>query len=99
MSKPSAAPLRSPARSHRPATRRAAAATGRRANAPSPSATWSRTFAEASTSETVAARRAPSPWATDAVRIPRSGQGPAVRRQPSDPPAWASTSTDITRPS
>ncbi len=53
---------------------------GARANSPSRSATWSRTLAEASTSETAAASRAPSPWATEAVRIPRSGQGPAVRR-------------------
>ena len=34
-------------------------------------------------SETAAASRAPSPCATDAVRIPRNGHGPAVRRHPS----------------
>ncbi|MDQ0699569.1 hypothetical protein QF048_006011 [Streptomyces sp. W4I9-2] len=80
MSKPRAAPVRAPARSHPAATRRAAAATGRRANSPSRSATWSRTLAEARTSETAAASRAPSPLATGAVRMARSGQGPAVRR-------------------
>ncbi len=82
VSKPSEAPVRAPARSQPRATLRAAAAIGARANRPSPSATWSRTFAEARTSETAAASRAPSPLATGAVRIPRSGQGPAVRREP-----------------
>lgn len=82
VSNPRAAPVRAPARSQRAATRRAAAATGLRARSPSRSATWSRIFAEASTRETAAASRAPSPRATGAVRIPRSGQGPAVRRWP-----------------
>ncbi|MWA10140.1 hypothetical protein E5671_13295 [Streptomyces sp. BA2] len=84
VSKPTSAPVRAPARSQLRATFRAAAATGLRAKRPSPSTTWSRTFADASTSETAAASRAPSPCATEAVRMPRSGQGPAVRRQPVD---------------
>ncbi len=86
VSKPTVAPVRAPARPHPAATLRAAAATGRRRSAPFPSATWSRIFAEASTRETDAARRAPSPFATEAVRIPRSGQGPAVRRRASAGP-------------
>ncbi|QES23038.1 hypothetical protein DEJ46_31180 [Streptomyces venezuelae] len=80
VSKPRERPVLAPALSQERATRRAAAATGLRANRPSRSATWSRTFAEARTSETAAARRAPSPWATGAVRMARSAQGPAVRR-------------------
>ncbi|NEE18778.1 hypothetical protein G3M58_71435 [Streptomyces sp. SID7499] len=80
MSNPTAEPVRAPAVSQLTATRRAARATGLRANSPSPSVTWSRTFAEASTRDTAAASRAPSPWATEAVRMPRSGHGPAVRR-------------------
>ncbi len=83
VSKPSSAPVRAPALSQPAATRRAAAATGRRPNSPSRSATWSRTLADASTSETAAASLAPSPRATGAVRIDRSGQGPAVRRRTS----------------
>lgn len=77
VSKPREAPVRAPARSQPRATLRAARAMGARANSPSRSATWSRTFAEARTSETAAASRAPSPLATGAVRIPRSGQGPS----------------------
>ncbi|OSY54131.1 hypothetical protein BG846_00203 [Streptomyces fradiae ATCC 10745 = DSM 40063] len=80
MSNPSSRPVLAPAASQRRATRRAAAATGLRASSPSRSATWSRIFAEASTRETAAASRAPSPRATGAVRMARSGQGPAVRR-------------------
>ncbi len=80
VSKPSVAPVRAPALSQPAATLRAAAATGRRRSSPLRSATWSRIFAEARTRETEAASRAPSPFATEAVRIPRSGQGPAVRR-------------------
>ncbi len=86
MSNPTADPLCAPARPQLAATRRAAAATGLRASSPSRSATWSRTLAEASTSETAAASRAPSPCATDAVRIPRSAHGPAVRRDSSAAP-------------
>ncbi|OAR27631.1 hypothetical protein A8W25_05305 [Streptomyces sp. ERV7] len=82
VSNPREAPVRAPARSQLAASRRAASATGLRFNRPSRSATWSRTFAEARTSETAAASRAPSPWATGAVRIARSGQGPAVRLRP-----------------
>ncbi|AZQ33749.1 hypothetical protein EJ357_09935 [Streptomyces cyaneochromogenes] len=82
VSNPTAEPLRAPAAPQPEATRRAASASGLRASSPSPSATWSRTLAEASTSETAAASRAPSPCATDAVRIPRNGHGPAVRRSP-----------------
>lgn len=81
VSNPMSDPVRAPARPQFVAIRRAARATGLRASTPSPSATWSRTLAEASTSETAAASRAPSPCATEAVRIPRSGQGPAVRLQ------------------
>ncbi len=74
VSKPTAEPVRAPALSRLLATRRAAAATGRRASSPSPSTTWSLTFAEASTSE------------TEAVRMPRRGQGLVVRRRPGRPP-------------
>lgn len=86
VSKPRARPVLAPALSQERATRRAAAATGRRANRPSRSATWSRTFAEARTSETAAASLAPSPRATGAVRMARSAQGPAVRRPASVTP-------------
>ncbi|GAA2794074.1 hypothetical protein GCM10010441_19160 [Kitasatospora paracochleata] len=101
MSKPSAEPPPALCRSHRRATTRAPAATGRRANTPSRSATWSRTFTDASASETAAASLAPSPLATGAVRIPRSGHGPAVRRAPPAVPAGlcASTSTEMISPS
>ncbi|MBN9741965.1 hypothetical protein DMP23_12735 [Amycolatopsis sp. A1MSW2902] len=92
VSKPISAPVRPPCAAQRRATSRAAPATGRRAKAPSRSATWSATFAEARTSDTAAASRAPSPTATDAGRIDRSGHGPAARRGPLG--VCASTSAD-----
>ncbi len=103
MSKPTTEALPELLRSQRRVTARAPAATGRRANTPSWSSTWSRIFTEASASETAAASRAPSPRATEAVRIPRSGHGPAVRRPAPvavcPAAAWASTSTEMISPS
>ncbi|KRV49628.1 hypothetical protein AQ490_20145 [Wenjunlia vitaminophila] len=100
VSNPTSAPRTAPPRSQRAATPRATAATGRRANTPSRSATWSRTFAEASTNDTAAANRAPSPTATSADRIPRNGHGPADRRAPAPPePDCASTNAEMIKPS
>ena len=98
-SKPSRWPDRALAAAQRVASDGRRPAHPGRPSAPSPSSTWSRIFAAASTSDTVAASRAQSPTATSAFRIPRSAHRPAVaplRRRPS---AWASASTEITSPS
>ncbi len=97
-SKPSPSPeVRAPC-CHRRATRPATARTPGLAKAPSPSSMWSLTLAEASIKETVAARSAPAPSATLADRMPRSGQGPAIRL-PDRSRDWAVARTDTTNPS
>jgi hypothetical protein len=78
--KPSSWPVRVLAADHRVASAVAAPRTPGRPNAPSPSSAWSRIFAAARTSDTVAASRAQSPMATSSFRIRRSAHRPAVRR-------------------
>ncbi len=98
MSNPTVRAVPPPCSAHRRATTRATPATGRRPNTPSPSSTWSRTLADASTSDAAAASRGPGPIDTAADRMPRSGHGPAPRRS-SPAGDCASVSAEMISPS